>query len=73
MISVVPNDVAQYYARYAMVSVLPVELPVSMVNLRAAARRSRPMSAAVRGDAQLARRSTGGTPRLASPDPGSRR
>jgi DNA-binding transcriptional LysR family regulator len=47
MISVVPNDVAQYYARYAMVTVLPVDLPISMVNLGILTRKSRSMSAAV--------------------------
>jgi len=47
MISVVPNDVALHYARYAMVTVLPVQLPISMVNLGILARGSRPKSAAL--------------------------
>lgn len=72
MISVVPNDVAQYYARYAMVSVLPVELPVSMVNLGLLTRRSRPMSAAVRGVLSYLKE-YGRDAEVGSPDPGSRR
>lgn len=72
MISVVPNDVAQYYARYAMVSVLPVELPVSMVNLGLLTRRSRPMSAAVRGVLSYLKE-YGRNAEVGSPDPGSRR
>ncbi|SAK50202.1 LysR family transcriptional regulator [Caballeronia ptereochthonis] len=47
MISVVPEDVAQYYARYAMVAMLPVELPVPMVNLGLLTQRGRALSAAV--------------------------
>lgn len=47
MVSVVPDDVAQYYARYAMVAMLPVELPVPMVNLGLLTLRGRTMSAAV--------------------------
>ncbi|BCQ26323.1 LysR family transcriptional regulator [Caballeronia sp. NK8] len=47
MISVVPEDVAQYYARYAMVAVLPVELPLPMVNLGLLTLRGRALSAAV--------------------------
>jgi DNA-binding transcriptional LysR family regulator len=49
MVSVVPEDVAQYYARYAMVAVLPVELPVAMVNLGLLTQRGRTLSAAVVG------------------------
>jgi len=47
MISVVPNDVALHYARYEMVTVLPVQLPISMVNLGILTRGSRPKSAAL--------------------------
>ncbi|MFO2466292.1 LysR family transcriptional regulator [Pseudomonas sp. 15FMM2] len=47
MIAVVPNDVAEHYARYQMVSILPVELPISMVNLGLLTLRSRPRSVAL--------------------------
>lgn len=49
MVSVVPEDVAQYYARYSMVAMLPVELPVAMVNLGLLTQRARTLSAAVVG------------------------
>jgi DNA-binding transcriptional LysR family regulator len=48
MIAVVPNDVAEHYARYAMIAVLPVELPLAMANLGLLTSRARPMSAAVK-------------------------
>ncbi len=47
MIAVVPNDVAEHYARYGMVAILPVELPISMVNLGLLTLRSRPRSVAL--------------------------
>ncbi|MFJ3481808.1 LysR family transcriptional regulator [Pseudomonas sp. NPDC090202] len=47
MIAVVPNDVAEHYARYGMVAVLPVELPLAMANLGLLTATARPMSAAV--------------------------
>jgi DNA-binding transcriptional LysR family regulator len=47
MIAVVPNDVAEHYARYGMVTVLPVELPISMVNIGLLTLRSRPKSVAL--------------------------
>ena len=47
MIAVVPNDVAEHYARYGMVAVLPVELPISMVNIGLLTLRSRPRSVAL--------------------------
>lgn len=48
MIAVVPNDVAQHYARCGMIAVLPVELPLSMANLALMTSKARPMSAAVK-------------------------
>jgi DNA-binding transcriptional LysR family regulator len=48
MIAVAPNDVAEHYARYGMISVLPVELPLAMANLGLLTSKARPMSAAVR-------------------------
>lgn len=48
MIAVVPNDVAEHYARYAMIAVLPVELPLAMANLGLLTSKARPMSAAVK-------------------------
>ncbi|CAG9259936.1 LysR family transcriptional regulator [Paraburkholderia unamae] len=47
MISVVPNDVAQHYAKYGMVTILPVALPLSMANLGIVTRKSRTPSPAV--------------------------
>jgi DNA-binding transcriptional LysR family regulator len=48
MIAVVPNDVAEHYARYGMVTLLPVELPISMAHIGLMTLRSRPKSAALR-------------------------
>lgn len=48
MIAVVPNDVAEHYARYGMIALLPVELPLSMANLGLMTSKARPMSAAVK-------------------------
>lgn len=48
MIAVVPNDVAHHYARYGMIAILPVELPLSMANLGLMTSKARPMSAAVK-------------------------
>ncbi len=48
MIAVVPNDVAEHYARYGMIAILPVELPLSMANLGLMTSKARPMSAAVK-------------------------
>jgi hypothetical protein len=39
--------VAEHYARYGMVTVLPVELPISMVNIGLLTLRSRPKSVAL--------------------------
>lgn len=47
MISVVPHDVAAHYAKHLLVTILPVELPVSMVNLGIITRRSKTPSPAV--------------------------
>jgi len=47
MIAVVPNDVAEHYACYGMVAILPVELPISMVNIGLLTLRSRPRSVAL--------------------------
>lgn len=49
MIAVVPNDVAEHYARYGMVAVLPIELPLAMANLGLLTSKARPVSAAVKG------------------------
>lgn len=48
MIAVVPNDVAEHYARYGMVATLALELPLAMANLGLLTAKSRPMSAAVK-------------------------
>jgi DNA-binding transcriptional LysR family regulator len=49
MIAVVPNDVAEHYARYGMISLLALELPLAMGNLGLLTSRARPNSAAVQG------------------------
>lgn len=48
MIAVVPNDVSEHYARYGMITVLPVALPLAMANLGLLTSKARPMSAAVK-------------------------
>lgn len=47
MIAVVPDDVAKHYARYGMVAILPVELPLAMANLGVLTLRARPNSVAL--------------------------
>jgi len=47
MIAVVPQDVAQHYARYGMVTILPVELPPLMVSPGIVTRKSKTLSPAV--------------------------
>ncbi len=49
MISVVPLDVAQHYANYGMLAILPVELPITMAKLGILTRRQRELAPAVRG------------------------
>ena len=49
MISVVPLDVAQHYANYGLVAILPVGLPISMANLGIITRKKKQLSPAVRG------------------------
>lgn len=49
MISVVPLDVAQHYANYGLVAILPVELPMPMANLGIITRRKKDLSPAVKG------------------------
>jgi DNA-binding transcriptional LysR family regulator len=47
MISVVPYDVAQHYAKYGLVTILPVDLPTLMVNPGIVTRKSKILSPAV--------------------------
>ena len=47
MISVVPRDVAEHYAEYGMVTILPVELPPLMVTPGIITKKSKPVSPAV--------------------------
>ena len=49
MISVVPLDVAQHYANYGMVAIVPVPLPISMANLGIITRKKKDQSPAVKG------------------------
>ncbi len=48
MISVVPLDVAQHYANYGMIAIVPVELPISMAKLGIITRKKKDRSPAVR-------------------------
>jgi len=47
MISVVPRDVAEHYATYGMVTILPVELPTLMANPGIITKKSKPVSPTV--------------------------
>ncbi len=47
MISVVPHDVAAHYAKYRMIAILPVKLPISMVNLGIVTRKSKILAPSV--------------------------
>ena len=49
MISVVPLDVAQHYANYGMLAILPVELPITMAKLGILTRKQKELAPAVRG------------------------
>jgi DNA-binding transcriptional LysR family regulator len=49
MISVVPLEVARHYAKYGLIGILPVELPVAMVNLGIITRRTKGLSPATKG------------------------
>jgi DNA-binding transcriptional LysR family regulator len=49
MISVVPLEVARYYARYGLLGILPVELPIAMANLGIITRKTKELSPATRG------------------------
>ncbi len=49
MISVVPLEVARYYARYGLLGILSVELPIAMANLGIITRKSKELSPATRG------------------------
>ena len=46
MIAVVPHDVAQHYARYGMVTILPMELPTLLVNPGIVTKKSKILSPA---------------------------
>lgn len=48
MISVVPLDVAKHYAKYGMLAILPVAMPMSMAKLGIVTRKEKEMSPAVR-------------------------
>jgi DNA-binding transcriptional LysR family regulator len=64
MISVVPLEVAQHYASYGLIAILPVELPISMVNPGIITRKKKDLSPAVKGflhalrDSMLERQNT---------------
>lgn len=47
MISITPRDVAMHYARYGIVAILPVDFPVSLINLGIITRKAKPLSPAV--------------------------
>jgi DNA-binding transcriptional LysR family regulator len=60
MVSVVPRDVAQHYARYGLLRVVPLELPLAMANLGVLTRRGRDLPPAARGFADALRTSLAG-------------
>ncbi len=47
MISVVPYDVAMHYSKYGLVTILPVDLPISLVNLGVITRKEKSHAPAV--------------------------
>jgi DNA-binding transcriptional LysR family regulator len=49
MISVVPRDVALHYARYGMLAIVPVALPLTLAHLGIVTRRARDLSPAASG------------------------
>jgi len=49
MISVVPRDVAQHYANYGLIRIVPVELPIPMANLGIITRKTKDPSPAAKG------------------------
>ncbi len=63
MISVVPRDVAEHYAAYGMVTILPVELPTLMVNPGIITKKSKPVSPAVQKFIQHLRQQESATAR----------
>jgi DNA-binding transcriptional LysR family regulator len=48
MISVVPRDVAQHYANYGLIRIVPVELPIAMANLGIITRKTKDLSPAAK-------------------------
>lgn len=55
MISVIPLDVAQHYANYGMLGILPVKLPITMAKLAILSRKGREVSSAVKAFMQTLR------------------
>ncbi len=55
MISVMPVEVAQHYASYGLVAIMPVQLPISMANLGIITRKKKDLSPAVKGFLQALR------------------
>jgi DNA-binding transcriptional LysR family regulator len=49
MISVVPRDVAQHYANYGLLRIVPIELPIAMANLGIITRKTKDLSPATQG------------------------
>ena len=55
MISVIPLDVAQHYANYGMLAILPIKLPLTMAKLGLLSRKGREVSTAVKAFMQTLR------------------
>lgn len=56
MISVVPHDVARHYAKYGLLAILPIDLPISLINLGIITRKSKTLSPAVVEFLKMARK-----------------
>jgi DNA-binding transcriptional LysR family regulator len=59
MISVVPRDVAQHYANYGLIRIVPIELPIPMANLGIITRKTKDLSPATKGFLACLRREAG--------------
>lgn len=57
MISVVPLNVAQHYANYGMIAILPLDLPIAMAKLGIITRKEKDLSPATRGFLHCLRKS----------------
>jgi DNA-binding transcriptional LysR family regulator len=71
MISVVPRDVAQHYARYRLVRIVPLELPIAMAHLGIITRKSKDLSPATQEFLTCLRNTLHPQPRTVTVKPGA--